>query len=124
MKKLLVALAFVLVINIALAADYTPVSSEGGKTAVAVTPTSNTEIAVVGGLVEMTAAAVSTNNTIASPVAEGVLLQLVNVGTNAVSVTDGTNIEGTGAMTMGQYDTLTLMSISATKWVELARSNN
>ena len=124
MKKLIALVIAVGLVGAVMAADYTPVSSEGGKVAVSLTPTSNTAIAVLGGYNAMTAAAASTNNTIANPVSIGVECKIVNIGANAVTITDGTNIEGAGAMVMGQYDSLTLVGISTTKWAELSRSDN
>ena len=118
---LLVALGLV---GFVCAADYTPVSGEGGKAATAIAPVSSAVLAVVGGQMQLTAAAVSTNNTIASPVAVGVLCKIINVGTNAVTITDGANIEGAGAVTLGQYDSIMLESISTSLWVELGRSDN
>jgi hypothetical protein len=117
---LLVALGLV---GISFAADYTPASKEN-ESFTALTPTSNAEIAVAAGICQFTAAAASTNNTIASPAFIGSRCTLVNVGANAVTITDGTNIEGAGAMAMGQYDTLELVAISTAKWIEVSRSDN
>ena len=122
MKKLLVALALVAVVNIALAADYTPQTTEGGVSVIALTPTAAAELAIVGGQAQLTAAAASTN-TLASPAAIGVEVTIVNVGANAVTITE-TGIEGAGAMTLGQYDVLRLVSIDTSTWVETGRSNN
>jgi len=86
---------------------------------------SNDAIAVAGKTdVLLTSAAVSTNCTIASPQLATAQIKIINTSTNAVTITDGTNIEGAGAMVMGQYDSIMLKAISLTKWVEVSRSDN
>jgi len=122
MKTFIALLVAVGLVGVVCAGDYTPKSTEGGVSVIALTPTAAAELAVVGGQVQLTAAAASTN-TIASPVAAGVECTIINVGVNAVTITE-TGIEGAGAMTLGQYDALKLVSIDADTWVETGRSNN
>jgi len=51
------------------------------------------------------------------------LLILVNIGAQNIVISDTASIESTGDITLGQYDTLTLIG-SGVKWYELAASNN
>jgi hypothetical protein len=53
----------------------------------------------------------------------GTIVTIVNMGSNAVTITDtGTTMLGSNAA-LGQYDTLTLIS-DGTNMIELARANN
>ncbi len=54
---------------------------------------------------------------------DGQLLILVNIGAQNIVISDTASIESTGDITLGQYDTLTLIG-SGVKWYELATSNN
>lgn len=121
MKQLAILVILASFVGIALAADRTPATIVQKTIAV----TSNDAIAVGGSTaVILTSAAVSTNCTIANPQTATASLVIINTSTNAVTITDGANIEGAGAMVMGQYDSLSLKAISASKWVEVGRSNN
>jgi len=122
MKTLIALIIAVGLVGVVCAGDLTPKSTEGGVSVIALAPVEAAELAVVGGQVQLTAAALSTN-TLASPVAAGVECTIINVGANAVTITE-TGIEGAGAMTLGQYDSLSLTAISTALWVETGRSNN
>lgn len=54
---------------------------------------------------------------------DGQLLILINTSANNIVISDTASIESTGDITLGQYDTLTLMGVGV-KWYELASSNN
>lgn len=55
---------------------------------------------------------------------DGNTIQIVNVSANAVNFADSAGVsELTGAVALGQYDSLTLMYVSD-RWVETAASNN
>jgi len=66
-----------------------------------------------------------TTVTVANATAAGQMLTIVNkIATNAV-IADGSNIQGTGAITLGQWDSVTFIAeMSATNWVQTSTSNN
>jgi hypothetical protein len=93
---------------IAAAASITP--TNGG----AITPTASTIILTPAAAVTPTLAACSAN---------GTQLTLYNSVNAAIVLQDSGNLIATGALTLGQYDSLQLVCIS-TKWVEIATSAN
>ncbi len=59
-----------------------------------------------------------------APTKQGRVIQIVNISTNACNFADTSGVsELAGAFAMGQWDTLTLISLTD-RWVELGRSDN
>ena len=87
-----------------------------------ITVTADGTITPTGSLQPITAAgAVGTSNLVVLP--NGTVLMLVNVGSNAITITDtGTNVLS-GNIALGTGDTLTLQS-NGVNWYQLATSNN
>lgn len=74
------------------------------------------------GLVQLTAASpLSVGNIYTGT--EGQLLTIVNAGTNAITIPDSGLNRLTGAIVLGQYDTLTAIWYNG-GWTQIATSNN
>ena len=69
------------------------------------------------------AAAIGTNGIASTTSVAGDVLILVNVGSNAVTITDTGNTVLSGNIALGQYDTLSLV-FDGVRWVQLATTNN
>ena len=87
----------------------------------AVTVTDGAVITPTGTVLELTSAGAVGAELTAG--ADGRLLIIVNVGAQNIVISDTATIESTGDITLGQYDTLTLIG-SGVKWYQIAASNN
>lgn len=65
-----------------------------------------------------------TTNTVANPSAAGEELILVNNSAFPIVFADSGNVKLSGAITLGEDDTLHLVSTSASEWVEVSTSDN
>lgn len=65
-----------------------------------------------------------TTNTIANPSASGEAFLLINNSAFPIVIADSGNVKLAGAVTLGEDDTIQLMSTSASEWVEVSRSDN
>ena len=54
---------------------------------------------------------------------DGDILVIDNIGAGSVVVADGADVQGAGAMTLGQYDSIWFIYKSS-EWIERGRSNN
>lgn len=87
----------------------------------ALTVTDGGTITPTAAVMELTAAGAVGAELIAA--GDGQLLILINTSANNIVISDTATIESTGDITLGQYDTLTLMGVGV-KWYQLAASNN
>jgi hypothetical protein len=87
-----------------------------------ITVTAGGIITPTGTFVQLTAAGAVTAGVFA-PGAEGRVLIVENATTNAITIPDSTTNMLSGAIVLGQYDTLTLIS-DGTNWIQVATSNN
>ena len=73
-------------------------------------------------------ASAATTNTIVAPVLAGASigtpLLIVNVGAEDIKFEDGTTLSLTGDLTIGQYDSLSLIAATTGIWVEVSTSDN
>jgi hypothetical protein len=53
----------------------------------------------------------------------GQIVSVINMGTNAVTISDTVNSALSGDIALGQYDTLTMV-FDGTRWIQLATANN
>jgi UDP-3-O-[3-hydroxymyristoyl] glucosamine N-acyltransferase len=104
-------------------ADYLSVSAETYFiTGDAYTITEGATITPTQTVVEMTAAG-AVSATMAPPSGDGQLAILVNTADQTITLTEDAEARIAGNFAMGQYDTITLVSVGV-KWYEVARSNN
>ena len=87
----------------------------------ALTVTNGGTITPTAAVMELTAAGAVGAELVAA--GDGQLLILINTSANNIVISDTATIESTGDITLGQYDTLTLMGVGI-KWYQLAASNN
>ena len=77
-----------------------------------------------GYLAILTGTTGGTTNTIANPTASGETFVLVNNSAFPIVIADSGNVKLAGAITLGEDDSLELISTSASEWVEVSRSDN
>ena len=54
----------------------------------------------------------------------GQMLYIVNNTTGSLVIADSANVQSTGAITLGQWDSVTFIGGNGTNWVQLGTSNN
>lgn len=101
-------------------------STVGGSTfntPVAASITNAQILSVTSRSVVLLTAATASTNTVANPTAIGQGLQLINVGTNTILLTDGGNLN-IPTTELGTDDAITIRATTASNWVGVGSSNN
>lgn len=86
-------------------------------------PAVNFSLLPTASYIEVTAAITAGGVLSTTGIAEGTVVNIVNVGSNTVTFTDTSTTMLSGNAALGQYDTLTVV-FDGTNWLETAQANN
>lgn len=77
-----------------------------------------------GAVAILTGTSGGTTNTLLNPTAAGEFFTLINGSAFAIDIADSGNLKLSAAASLFQDDTLSLISVSSSVWVEVSRSTN
>jgi hypothetical protein len=122
LSLLVASLTFV---GVALAQDYTSVIEGSPRVATVTSLDTEDALTISGttGFIEISATTVATNTLVAATI-KGQTAIIINVGTNIITIADGTTFVGSSAAVLSQHDNITVIANAALNWVEISQTDN